>query len=155
MLTFVSAHMRRTFKQGSATLSLANHVVTHIRSNIRMVISCTLLLLSIRNEAHVAWIDQRFACSQVFQCLHVVVIRQFSHDLDIDLLVLVLYHSTEVIRDDMVLLGTPGNLIAGCQIRTTYSTRTTYVVKVGKCVARGESLGKYRHAGMREGTRTY
>ena len=123
MLTFVRAHKRRTFKQGSAILSLANKVVTHIRSNVRMVVSCVLLLLSIGNVAHVVCIDQWFACSQIFQRLHVVVIRQFSHDLDINLLMLVLYNSTEIVRDDMVLLGTPGNLIAGCQIRTTHTAR--------------------------------
>ena len=79
-----------------------------------MVVSCVLLLLSIGNVAHVACIEQWFACSQIFQRFHVVVIRQFSHDLDINLLMLVLYHSTEIVRDDKVLLGTPGNLMAGC-----------------------------------------
>ena len=105
-----------------------------------MVISCALLPLSVRNKAHGACIKQRFACSQVFQRLHVVVIRQFSHDFDIDLLMLVLYHDTEIIRNDMVLLGTPGYLTRDCQTRPTHSTKAAYIVKVGKGVARGRSL---------------
>ena len=65
-----------------------------------------------------------------------MIIRQFGHDLDIDLLMLILYHSTEVIRDDMVLFGTPGYLTEHRQTRTAQGMRTAHIVKVGKCVAR-------------------
>ena len=69
-----------------------------------------------------------------------MIIRQFGHDFDIDLLVLILYHSTEVIRDDMVLLGTPGNLIEDYQTRSNHGIRTAHIVNVGKCVAIRASL---------------
>ena len=83
-----------------------------------------------------------------------MIIRQFSHDFDIDLLMLILYHNTEVIRDNMVLLGTPGNLIEDCQTRMTHGMRTAHIVKVGKCVA-GRVLLEGRECKGKDGTRTY
>jgi hypothetical protein len=53
---------------------------------------------------------------------------------------LILYHDTEIILGDMVLLGAPGNLTEDHQTRTAVSTRTAYIVKVGKRIARRESL---------------
>ena len=68
--------------------------------------------------------------------IHVLVTRQFSHDLDVNLLMLDLYRGTEIIRGDMVLLGTREIYSQLC--RTTHSTRTAYIAKVGKCIAKGK-----------------